>query len=291
MNTLSRITLPFFLLFPFALRGQTDEQLRDPEYLVEQYNQLVAKHNALIEKTRTLISQKQQSPQFDMIEDSADKLKLNQAVAKVATLEGELSRIKQEEMRTSTSNQYLDDTNARLRRQLQELKADEQELVVRNKELTAENRRLSNEMRSADAEDKSQYSKIRNLELETATVQRRSKSILAENKTLLGTNKTLSAANESLENEVAVLRQKLGMLDVDKETNEARLRDLNAILTSKDNQLASFENVEVELKEDLNQARNEITRLTGTEKLLNDRIAALKTEEELNGHRLLHLVK
>jgi len=106
---------------------------------------------------------------------------------------------------------------------------------------------------------------------------------------LLGTNKTLSAANESLENEVAVLRQKLGMLDVDKETNEARLRDLNAILTSKNNQLASFENVEVELKEDLNQARNEITRLTGTEKLLNDRIAALKTEEELNDNRIREL--
>ena len=55
------------------------------------------------------------------------------------------------------------------------------------------------------------------------------------------------------------------MLDVDKETNQARLRDLNAILTSKENQLTSLENEEVILKEDLNQARNEITRLTGTE--------------------------
>ena len=36
-------------------RAQTDAQLRDPEYLVDQYNQLVAKHNALIEKTRDLI--------------------------------------------------------------------------------------------------------------------------------------------------------------------------------------------------------------------------------------------
>ena len=35
----------------FSLNAQTDQQLRNPEYLVDQYNQLVAKHNALIEKT------------------------------------------------------------------------------------------------------------------------------------------------------------------------------------------------------------------------------------------------
>ena len=104
MNTLYRKSIPLILLF-LALAGQSDEQLRDPEYLVEQYNQLVSKHNALIEKTRTLISQKQQAPQFDIIENSADKLKLNKRFM-AATLEGELSRIKQEEMRTSTSNQY-----------------------------------------------------------------------------------------------------------------------------------------------------------------------------------------
>ena len=40
-----------FLPFWFSI-AQTDIQLRDPEYLIEQYNQLVAKHNALIEKTR-----------------------------------------------------------------------------------------------------------------------------------------------------------------------------------------------------------------------------------------------
>ena len=42
--------------------AQTDEQLRNPEFLVDQYNQLVAKHNALIEKTRHLISEKSRIP-------------------------------------------------------------------------------------------------------------------------------------------------------------------------------------------------------------------------------------
>ena len=50
------IFLSFTLMFTSVVVGQTDAQLRDPEYLVEQYNQLVAKHNALIEKTRNLIN-------------------------------------------------------------------------------------------------------------------------------------------------------------------------------------------------------------------------------------------
>ena len=44
-------------MFTSVVVAQTDAQLRDPEYLVEQYNQLVAKHNALIEKTRNLIKE------------------------------------------------------------------------------------------------------------------------------------------------------------------------------------------------------------------------------------------
>ena len=52
-----------FFLISFGISfGQTDFQLRDPEYLIDQYNQLVAKHNALIEKTRLLIIEQKQSP-------------------------------------------------------------------------------------------------------------------------------------------------------------------------------------------------------------------------------------
>ena len=48
----------FFIVFVKVLIAQTPAKLRDPEFLVEQYNQLVAKHNALIEKTRTIILEK-----------------------------------------------------------------------------------------------------------------------------------------------------------------------------------------------------------------------------------------
>ena len=115
------------------LYGQTDQQLRDPEYLVEQYNQLVAKHNALIEKTRVIISDRTQASEVIETTDPRIQMKLNEALAKASALETQLNRIKQEELRTNTSNQYLDDTNARLRRQLQELKADEKEILQRNK--------------------------------------------------------------------------------------------------------------------------------------------------------------
>ena len=71
------------IFFPLGLLfAQTDIQLRDPEYLIEQYNQLVAKHNALIEKTRIILTEKKNSPVVRS--DQEDKLKqqLNDAIAK-----------------------------------------------------------------------------------------------------------------------------------------------------------------------------------------------------------------
>ena len=143
IKTFSAFISSFIFLIPaFA---QTDAQLRDPEYLVDQYNQLVAKHNALIEKTRGLIKNQQQQPSPSGPADPRAQEKLNEAMARAAALENQLTKLQQDQMRSSSSNKYLDDTNARLRRQLQEMKADEQALVQQNKELSAENRKLLNE--------------------------------------------------------------------------------------------------------------------------------------------------
>ena len=94
------------IFFPLGLLfAQTDIQLRDPEYLIEQYNQLVAKHNALIEKTRIILTEKKNSPVVRS--DQEDKLKqqLNDAIAKISVLDSELSKIKAQGTRTITSNQ------------------------------------------------------------------------------------------------------------------------------------------------------------------------------------------
>ena len=127
------ILLSSKLLLASVVVGQTDAQLRDPEYLVEQYNQLVAKHNALIEKTRILIRNQDQQENISTSADPEAQQKLNEAFARAAALEKQLTKIQQDQMRSSNSNKYLDDTNARLRRQLQEMKADEQVLVNRTR--------------------------------------------------------------------------------------------------------------------------------------------------------------
>ena len=68
------IFLSFILMFTSVVVVQTDAQLRDPEYLVEQYNQLVAKHNALIEKTRNLIkNQAQQQNNVETVDPQAQQ--------------------------------------------------------------------------------------------------------------------------------------------------------------------------------------------------------------------------
>ena len=69
------------LIFFQPVIAQTDAQLRDPEYLVDQYNLLVAKHNALIEKTRNLLETQAQLPKSEIIADSQAQEKLNEAIA------------------------------------------------------------------------------------------------------------------------------------------------------------------------------------------------------------------
>ena len=78
------ITLLFFCIFQVSnyLLSQTNDQLRDPEFLVDQYNQLVQKHNALIEKTRNLIDEQNSIPTPSFVEDSELREQLNEASPK-----------------------------------------------------------------------------------------------------------------------------------------------------------------------------------------------------------------
>ena len=82
----------FFLPFGFSF-AQTDFQLRDPEFLIDQYNQLVAKHNALIEKTRLLITERKKSPVINIEQEEKIRQQLNEAMAKSSILENELSKM------------------------------------------------------------------------------------------------------------------------------------------------------------------------------------------------------
>ena len=154
--------------------AQTDAQLRDPDFLIQRYNELAAKHNALVEKTRTFVQQKTEAPApvFDSAKEVELRNELNKALGQVAALETQMLKMKQEGLRNVNSNQYLDETNARLRRQLQQLKADEQDLAQQNKELALENRRLQNAKKSATNEEQSAYAKIRDLELKNSSLQR-----------------------------------------------------------------------------------------------------------------------
>ena len=226
----------------------------------------------------------QRKPQILEVQAEADdelRQSLNDALAQVATLENQLAKIKQDGRRTTTRNQYLDDTNARLRRQLLELKADEQELAQRNKELTATNRRLSNAQKSFDSQEKSNYNKIRDLELGKSTIQRRANNILAENNTLSAENKKLKAFGDKLQRENDALQQKVAGINIDLGSAEARLSDTEALLKSKDAQVDSLENNEIKLEEDINGLRNEVARLAGVEDLLKDRNSNLLDESEM----------
>ena len=85
---------------------------------------------------------------------------LNEALGQISALEAQAVKLKQEGLRSVNSNQYLDETNARLRRQLQQLKADEKDLEQNNQELALENRKLEQAQENAGSVEESAFQKF-----------------------------------------------------------------------------------------------------------------------------------
>jgi chromosome segregation ATPase len=260
--------------------AQTDAQLRDPDFLIQRYNELAAKHNALVEKTRTFVQQKTEAPApvFDSAKEVELRNELNKALGQVAALETQMLKMKQEGLRNVNSNQYLDETNARLRRQLQQLKADEQDLAQQNKELALENRRLQNAKKSATNEEQSAYAKIRDLELKNSSLQRKNSSLIEGKAESDARVKELESEINNLLTDNTQLNQRVATFGIDQETSESRLSEYNALLKEADNRIAMLEDEEIILRENLQAARNEITRLNGNLVITEDRLNL--TEEE-----------
>ena len=260
--------------------AQTDAQLRDPDFLIQRYNELAAKHNALVEKTRTFVQQKTEAPApvFDSAKEVELRNELNKALGQVAALETQMLKMKQEGLRNVNSNQYLDETNARLRRQLQQLKADEQDLAQQNKELALENRRLQNAKKSATNEEQSAYAKIRDLELKNSSLQRQNAKLEESKADADARLKNVQTEMDSLLTDNTQLNQRVATIGIDQETSENRLDEFDQLLREAENKISMLENEEILLRESLQSARNEIARLNGNLAIAEDRLSL--TEEE-----------
>lgn len=264
--------------------GQTDAQLRDPEFLIKQYNDLAAKHNALVEKTRSVVMQKLNEP--PVVVQSADTAKLqddlNEALGQISALEAQLLKLKQEGLRNVNSNQYLDETNARLRRQLQQLKADEKELEVRNQELALENRKLEQAQDNFNSSEESAYAKIRNLELLNSTLERKAKDLRTDMSALKAENNKLEAQLDRSNKENAKLNQKIASQGIDQETADSKMSEMKTLMRDAQNEAKMLENEEIILRDELMNARNEIARLNGILALEQDRsLLVLDDKEDL----------
>jgi chromosome segregation ATPase len=264
--------------------GQTDAQLRDPEFLIKQYNDLAAKHNALVEKTRSVVMQKLNEP--PVVVQSADTAKLqddlNEALGQISALEAQLLKLKQEGLRSVNSNQYLDETNARLRRQLQQLKADEKELEVRNQELALENRKLEQAQDNFNSSEESAYAKIRNLELLNSTLERKAKDVRTDMSAIKAENNKLEAQLDRSNKENAKLNQKIASLGIDQETADSKMSEMKTLMRDAQNEAKMLENEEIILRDELMNARNEIARLNGILALEQDRsLLVLDDKEDL----------
>lgn len=270
------------LLTKHVTLGQTDAQLRDPEFLIKQYNDLAAKHNALVEKTRSVVMEKLNAPPVTIESTKSAKLQddLNEALGQIAALEAQLLKLKQEGLRSVNSNQYLDETNARLRRQLQQLKADEKELEVRNQELALENRKLEQAMDNFDSTEQTAYTKIRNLELANSTLERKTKDMRTDISALKAENNKLEAQLDRSNKENAKLNQKIASQGIDQETTDSRLSEMKALMREAQNEAKMLENEEIVLREELMNARNEIARLNGILALEQDRSSLVLVDKE-----------
>ena len=276
--------LAIFFVKNIAL-GQTDAQLRDPDFLIKQYNDLAAKHNALVEKTRSVVLEKLNSPPVTIQSPQSAKMQddLNEALGQIAALESQLLSLKQEGLRNVNSNQYLDETNARLRRQLQQLKADEKELEVRNQELALENRKLEQAQANFNSSEESAYAKIRNLELLNSTLERKAKDPRTDMSAFKAENNKLEAQLDRSNKENAKLNQKIASLGIDQETTDSKMSEMKALMRDAQNEAKMLENEEIVLREELMNARNEIARLNGILSLEQDRSSlALEDKDDLS---------
>ena len=283
MKCLNKISVFFLcnaLLVPISGWAQTDAQLRDPEFLIQRYNELAAKHNALVEKTRSFVQQKSVAPPpvFDSAREAELQNELNKALGKVAALETQMLKLKQEGIRNINSNQYLDDTNARLRRELQQLRADEQDLAQENKELALDNRRLQNARKSASNEEQSAYGKIRDLELKNSSLQRKNSKLMEAHTAAESRVKELESELGELLQDNTKLNQRVATIGIDKETSDTRLNEYDSLLRDAENKIAMLEEEEILLRESLQAARNENARLNGSLTIAEDRLNL--TEEE-----------
>ncbi len=262
--------------------AQTDAQLRDPEFLIKQYNDLAAKHNALVEKTRSVVMQKLNEPPVVVQSENTAKLQddLNEAMGQISALEAQLLKLKQEGLRNVNSNQYLDETNARLRRQLQQVKADEKELEVRNQELALENRKLEQAKDNFNTSEESAYAKIRSLELANSTLDRKAKDLRTDMSELKAENNKLEAQLDRLTKENAKLNQTIASLGIDQETMDSKLSTMKAQMREAQNEAKMYENEEIVLREELMNARNEIARLNGILALEQDRSSLVLDDKD-----------
>ncbi|MDG1172854.1 MAG: hypothetical protein P8M67_01000 [Opitutales bacterium] len=278
-------------IFVASLSGQTDSQLRDPEFLIERYNELASKHNALIEKTKSLVQSRASVPPPTIPSNNEVLLKneLNEAMAKVAALQTQAVKLKQEGLRNVNSSQYLDETNARLRRQFQELKAEEMSLEQKNKELLLENRRLKNALENAGSIEESTLTKIRNLELSKTTAERKLGNLKRDKTQIDVENKQLSGQVERLLKENANLNQKLAGLGVDHETSSVQLRDYKDSLRKAESEVSLLQAEESVMRESLMSARQEIARLNGLLSISDDKLSIMELENSDGDNRVSQL--
>jgi chromosome segregation ATPase len=106
---------------------------------------------------------------------------------------------------------------------------------------------------------------------------------------LSAANKKLDAQNDRLNKENLALNQKISNLNLDKDSQRARLSDLEGSLKSRDGQVQENNLIIKTLQDELSDFKNEVARLSGTEALLNDRYSMSKTENEANKEKIRSL--
>ena len=93
------------------------------------------------------------------------------------------------------------------------------------------------------------------------------KTLETENNTLSSNNNKLQKEVDGLENQLALSKQQLARLEIDKENQRTRLKEVEAINKSKDELNRSLENTEDSYRSEIATLENEVLRLSGVESL------------------------
>ena len=243
--TITLLLAPF-IAAPALAQLESEEQLRNPAYLINKYNKLALQYNALVEKARQNLNDPRQVivPAREISVTNPVNEGLERANAdlayKLRSAQSDLNQANQRKTTFDARNRFLEEENARLKDKLHEFRNSESELEDRSRRLIAENQRAKIEVQNFETIEKQLRNRIRELQGSGNSLERELENLEDELRQQIADYRE-SNAELVRENSIHIENQKV----TDAEARDLTI-EINRLTGSENRNLGIIENIQDE---------------------------------------------